>query len=186
MTDIQAALGLSQLHRLDAFFSRRRELAKRYDVIFAGLPLITPWQYPEGASAWHLYVVRLQLGRLGVTHRQVFEDMRDQGIGVNLHYIPVHTQPYYRELGFQLGDCPEAEKYYQEALTLPLFPGMTEEDQDRVVGALKRILPTEYTEVHDNHIFRPWVTDKNGQRIHSRRNPVTEQNSHLAGRASDA
>ncbi|WP_045221995.1 DegT/DnrJ/EryC1/StrS family aminotransferase [Desulfonatronum thioautotrophicum] len=95
-----------------------------------------------------LYVVRLQLDQLRVTHRQVFEATRDQGIGVNLHYIPVHTQPFYRELGFQLGDCPVAEKYYQEALTLPLFPGMNEEDQDRVVGALKRILPTEYTEEH--------------------------------------
>lgn len=142
MTDIQAALGLSQLRRLDAFVSRRSELARRYDELLVGLPVITPWQHQHGASAWHLYVVRLQLDQLRVTHRQIFEDMREQGIGVNLHYIPVHTQPYYRELGFQLGDCPEAEKYYQEALTLPLFPGMTEEEQDRVVGALKRILPT--------------------------------------------
>jgi UDP-4-amino-4,6-dideoxy-N-acetyl-beta-L-altrosamine transaminase len=141
MTDIQAALGLSQLQRLDAFVSRRSELAKRYDELLAGLALITPWQHPDGASAWHLYVVRLRLDRLRVTHRQVFEAMREQGVGVNLHYIPVHTQPYYRELGFQRGDFPEAEKYYQETLTLPLFPGMTEEEQDRVVEALKRILP---------------------------------------------
>ncbi|PTN34143.1 UDP-4-amino-4,6-dideoxy-N-acetyl-beta-L-altrosamine transaminase [Desulfonatronum sp. SC1] len=146
MTDIQAALGLSQLHRLDAFVSRRSELANRYDELLAGLPLITPWQHPDGASAWHLYVVRLQLDQLRVIHKQVFETMREQGIGVNLHYIPVHTQPWFKRLGFMPGMFPEAEKYYQEAITLPLFPGMTEDAQDRVVGALKRILPTEHTE----------------------------------------
>jgi dTDP-4-amino-4,6-dideoxygalactose transaminase len=148
MTDIQAALGVSQLRRLDAFVSRRSELARRYDELLAGLPVVTPWQHPDGASAWHLYVVRLQLDRLRVTHRQVFEAMRDQGIGVNLHYIPVHTQPWFKRLGFMPGMFPESEKYYQEAITLPLFPGMTEDEQDRVVEALKRILPTEHTEGH--------------------------------------
>jgi dTDP-4-amino-4,6-dideoxygalactose transaminase len=145
MTDIQAALGVSQLQRLDAFVSRRSELAKRYDELLAGLPLVTPWQHPDGASAWHLYVVRLQLDRLGLTHRQVFEAMREQGIGVNLHYIPVHTQPWFRQLGFMPDMFPESEKYCQEALTLPLFPDMTEEHQGRVVGALKRILSKEFS-----------------------------------------
>lgn len=146
MTDIQAALGLSQLQRLDAFVSRRRELAKSYDELLAGLAVVTHWQHPDGASAWHLYVVRLQLDRLGVTHRQVFEAMRDQGIGVNLHYIPVHTQPYYQTMGFDWGLFPESEKYFQEAITLPLFPAMTEVEQDQAVEALKRILLTKHAE----------------------------------------
>jgi len=143
MTDIQAALGLSQLQRLDAFVSRRSELARRYDELLAGLPVVTPWQHPDGASAWHLYVVRVRLDELRVTHRQVFETMREQGVGVNLHYIPVHTQPWYKRLGFMPGMFPVSEKYYQETMSLPLFPGMTEDEQDRVVEALKRILPTE-------------------------------------------
>jgi UDP-4-amino-4,6-dideoxy-N-acetyl-beta-L-altrosamine transaminase len=137
MTDIQASMGLSQLKRLDAFVIRRRELARRYDEHLADFPVITPWQHPDVASAWHLYVVRLQLDKLRITHRQVFETMREQGIGVNLHYIPVHTQPWFRRLGFKYGDFPEAEKYYQEALTFPLFPAMTEEQQDNVVHALR-------------------------------------------------
>jgi UDP-4-amino-4,6-dideoxy-N-acetyl-beta-L-altrosamine transaminase len=146
MTDIQAALGLSQLHRLDAFVSRRRELAKRYDELLAGLPVITPWQHPDGVSAWHLYVVRLRAVAGEATHRRIFDAMREQGIGVNLHYIPVHTQPWFRQLGFMPGMFPESEKYYEEAITMPLFPVMTEEEQDRVVEALKAALITEYAE----------------------------------------
>ncbi|WP_084184901.1 UDP-4-amino-4,6-dideoxy-N-acetyl-beta-L-altrosamine transaminase [Desulfonatronum thiodismutans] len=148
MTDIQAALGLSQLQRLDAFVARRRELAQRYDELLPELPVVIPWQHPDGASAWHLYVIRLRADAGPATHRQVFETMRQNGIGVNLHYIPVHTQPYYREFGFKSGDFPEAERYYQEAVSLPLFPAMAEEEQDRVVGALKRFHPTEHTEGH--------------------------------------
>ncbi len=148
MTDIQAALGISQLEKLDVFVKRRRELARRYDQLLADLPLTTPWQHTDSDSAWHLYVIRLKLEGIDSSRREIFEYMRKQGIGVNVHYIPVHTQPYYRRMGFDWGMFPEAEKYYQEAITLPLFPGMTEADQGRVVEAIKRILPTEHTERH--------------------------------------
>ncbi len=140
MTDIQAALGTSQMDRLDAFVARRRELAARYDDRLQGLPLTCPWQHPETQSSWHLYVVRLHLDSLGKSHRQVFESLRQAGIGVNLHYIPVHTQPYYQALGFQRGDFPQAEQYYREAISLPLYYGLTEADQDRVVHRLQEIL----------------------------------------------
>ncbi|EMS79531.1 UDP-4-amino-4,6-dideoxy-N-acetyl-beta-L-altrosamine transaminase [Desulfotignum phosphitoxidans] len=140
MTDIQAALGLSQLARLDAFVSRRRELAKRYDLLLADLPVILPQQNPDGMSAWHLYVIRLQLGRIHQSRKQVFKSMRDKGIGVNLHYIPVHLQPWYRALGFETGQFPKSEQYYREALTLPLFYAMTEQEQDRVVASLQNAI----------------------------------------------
>jgi UDP-4-amino-4,6-dideoxy-N-acetyl-beta-L-altrosamine transaminase len=140
MTELQAALGLSQLERLDDYVARRNALAERYDAALATLPVTTPWQHPDSYSGRHLYVIRLQLDQIGVTHRQVFERLREQGIGVNLHYIPVHTQPYYRELGFTSGDLPAAETYYAEAISLPLFPTMTEAQQDEVVTALVRAL----------------------------------------------
>lgn len=140
MTELQAALGLSQLGRLDVYVAQRAKLAQQYDELLAGLPVVTPWQHPDGASAWHLYVVRLQLDGLPLNHRQVFEALREQGIGVNLHYIPVHTQPYYRRLGFGPGDFPIAEAYYAEAISLPLYPTLPESDQMRVVSALRRVL----------------------------------------------
>ena len=140
MTDIQAALGTSQMDRLDTFVARRRELAARYDDRLQGLPLTCPWQHPETQSSWHLYVVRLHLDSLGKSHRQVFESLRQAGIGVNLHYIPVHTQPYYQALGFQWGDFPQAEQYYREAISLPLYYGLTDAEQDRVIQVLQEVL----------------------------------------------
>ena len=140
MTDIQAALGTSQMDRLDQFVARRRELAAGYDDRLRGLALTCPWQHPETQSSWHLYVVRLHLDSLGKSHRQVFEALRQAGIGVNLHYIPVHTQPYYQALGFQWGDFPQAEQYYREAISLPLYYDLTESDQDRVVQTLQAVL----------------------------------------------
>jgi dTDP-4-amino-4,6-dideoxygalactose transaminase len=140
MTDMQSVLGLSQAKRLDDFVSRRTELAHRYDRLLSGTPLAIPYQHPLAASAWHLYVVRLQLGMVETTHHNVFEIMRQNGIGVNLHYIPVHTQPWYRGLGFTAEMYPEAENYYREAISLPLFPSMTEQAQDRVVKILKDAL----------------------------------------------
>jgi UDP-4-amino-4,6-dideoxy-N-acetyl-beta-L-altrosamine transaminase len=137
MTDIQAALGLSQLEKLDAFVSRRRELAHRYDRLLADLPVILPKQDPDGASAWHLYVIRLKLDKIRQSHQQVFVALREKGIGVNLHYIPVHLFPWYRTLGFAPGQFPEAEHYYREAMTLPLFYAMTEQDQDCVAASLQ-------------------------------------------------
>ncbi len=136
MTDIQAALGLSQIDRLADFVAKRRELAERYDKLLSGFPLRTPWQESEMASAWHLYVVRISLELVAKTRREIFDAMRAAGIGVNVHYIPVHLQPYYRQLGFRPGMFPEAEKYYEEAITLPLFPMMTKAEQDIVVAVL--------------------------------------------------
>jgi dTDP-4-amino-4,6-dideoxygalactose transaminase len=136
MTDIQAALGLSQLHRLSQFISTRQAIADRYSGLLAGLPVTTPWQHPEGRSALHLYIVRLNLDRIGKSHVEVFNEMRAGGIGVNLHYIPVYRQPYYQQLGFPSGYCLQAERYYAEAMTLPLFPPMTIEQQRSVVAAL--------------------------------------------------
>ncbi|ERS87961.1 UDP-4-amino-4,6-dideoxy-N-acetyl-beta-L-altrosamine transaminase [Halomonas sp. PBN3] len=140
MTELQAALGVTQLERLDDYVARRNALAERYDAALATLPVTTPWQHPDSYSGRHLYVIRLQLGQIVPSHRQVFERLREQGIGVNLHYIPVHTQPYYRALGFTSGDLPAAEAYYAEAISLPLFPTMTEAQQDEVVTALARAL----------------------------------------------
>ncbi|KOY01468.1 UDP-4-amino-4,6-dideoxy-N-acetyl-beta-L-altrosamine transaminase [Pseudomonas nunensis] len=139
ITDLQAALGLSQLNKLDDFIARRRELAARYDRLLAYLPLTLPSPQPEAESAWHLYVVRLQLDRISLSHRQVFEGLRAAGVGVNLHYIPVHLQPYYRDLGFAEGDFPQAERYYAEAISLPLFPLLSDEQQDYVVEQLRRL-----------------------------------------------
>src|SRR5690606_9424293 len=114
--------------------------ANRYDDLLADLPVTTPWQHPDGYSGLHLYVIRLQLGKIARTHRQVFEAMREQGIGINLHYIPVHTQPYYQRMGFRQGDYPEAERYYAEAISLPMFQTMSEAQQDEVVAALNKAL----------------------------------------------
>lgn len=140
MTELQAALGLSQMDRLDEYVARRHQLARRYDDLLKALPVSTPWQAPEGYSGLHLYVIRLKLDAIGRTHRQVFEALRELGIGVNLHYIPVHTQPYYRSMGFAQGDFPQAEQYYSEAISLPMFQTMTDEQQDEVVSALGRAL----------------------------------------------
>lgn len=140
MTELQAALGLSQLERLDEFVAARRALAKRYDVALHGLPVSSPWQHPDGKSAWHLYVVRLNLTQIRSTHREVFDSLRAAGIGVNLHYLPVYLHPYYRELGFRGGHCPEAEKYYAEAISLPLFPELEHKQQDFVISTLRNVL----------------------------------------------
>lgn len=140
MTDLQAALGLSQMDRLDEFVSRRHAIAQRYDKMLAGLPVRTPWQHPDSYSGRHLYVVRLKLGEIGKSHRAVFEALRGAGIGVNLHYIPVYLQPYYERLGFKAGECPEAEEYYAEAISLPIYPALTEEQQDYIVQALNKAI----------------------------------------------
>lgn len=140
MTELQAALGVSQIARLDDYVARRHALARRYDTLLDALPVTLPWQHPDGYSGLHLYVIRLQRSRINKTHRDVFEALRDQGIGVNLHYIPVHTQPYYEQTGFKVGDFPEAERYYAEAISLPLYPTLRDEQQDAVVAALRKAL----------------------------------------------
>ncbi|MEA1081443.1 UDP-4-amino-4,6-dideoxy-N-acetyl-beta-L-altrosamine transaminase [Marinobacter qingdaonensis] len=143
MTELQGALGVSQMDRLDQFVARRHELAARYDDLLADLPVRTPWQHPDSYSGLHLYVVRLQLDRIERTHREVFESLRGQGVGVNLHYIPVHTQPYYEAMGFSPEEFPESMAYYREAISLPMFQGMTDSQQDEVVRALKTAVGAE-------------------------------------------
>ncbi|MBT0663931.1 UDP-4-amino-4,6-dideoxy-N-acetyl-beta-L-altrosamine transaminase [Geobacter pelophilus] len=137
MTDMQAALGASQMRRIDEFVARRHALAHRYNSLLAGMPLILPWQDGTGYSAYHLYVVRADSKQTVIGRRQVFDAMRAAKIGVNVHYIPVHTQPYFRQMGFAEGMFPEAEKYYSAAISLPMFPAMTEAQQDSVVAGLK-------------------------------------------------
>lgn len=136
ITDIQAALGVSQMTRLTQYVARRHEIAQRYDTLLADLPLTLPWQHPDSYSAYHLYVIRLKLDEIVSTHRQVFEALRAANIMVNLHYIPVHTQPYYQQMGFKHGDYPEAERYYREAISIPMHPTLTEAEQDEVIRVL--------------------------------------------------
>jgi UDP-4-amino-4,6-dideoxy-N-acetyl-beta-L-altrosamine transaminase len=140
MTDIHAALGLSQIRRLEEFVSKRHYLAQRYDQLLATLPVTIPWQHPDSYSAYHLYVIRLQLTATGKTQPQVHEALRAAGILVNLHYIPVYRHPYYEKIGFSAGYCPEAEKYYSQAISIPLHAGLTIEQQDRVVCTLKDVI----------------------------------------------
>lgn len=140
MTELQAALGVSQMQRLDNFVAKRHELAARYNELLKDLPITLPWQHEDSYSGLHLYVIRLQLDNIDKTHLEVFQGMRDAGILVNLHYIPVHTQPYYQALGFKQGDFPQAEQYYKEAISLPMFPTMTEAQQDEVVAVLKELV----------------------------------------------
>jgi len=136
MTDMQAALGLSQMNRLDELVSKRHTLAARYCELLKDFPVVVPWQHLDGYSGLHLYVIRLKLKDITTTHREVFERLRMNGIGVNLHYIPVYRQPYYARLGFKPGNFPEAESYYTEAISLPMYPSLTEEQQVEVVRRL--------------------------------------------------
>lgn len=140
MTDIQAALGVSQMNRIDQYVAKRHAIAQRYNELLADLPLTLPWQHPDSHSAYHLYVVRLQLNKINVTHRQVFEALRAKDIMVNLHYIPVHTQPYYQQMGFKQGDFPDAEQYYREAISIPMHPTLATVEQDFVVSSLREAM----------------------------------------------
>jgi UDP-4-amino-4,6-dideoxy-N-acetyl-beta-L-altrosamine transaminase len=140
MTELQAALGVSQMQRLESYVARRHQLARRYDVLLANLPVTIPWQHPASYSGLHLYPIRLQLKKIQKSHRQVFESLHVQGIVVNLHYIPVHTQPYYERMGFKLGDFPQAEAYYREAISLPMYQTLTYAQQDDVIAALSQAL----------------------------------------------
>jgi UDP-4-amino-4,6-dideoxy-N-acetyl-beta-L-altrosamine transaminase len=142
LTDIQAALGLSQMRRLDEFVLARNELAERYAKLLVDMPLTTPEQLLATRSSYHLYIIRLKVQEMTKTQREVFRELHQRKILVNLHYIPVYLQPYYRELGFKPGMYPESERYFKEAISIPLYPGLSQEQQDRVVEALAEVLQT--------------------------------------------
>ncbi len=138
MTDIQAALGLSQMQRLDEFVTKRQMISKRYDALLPNLSVIKPSQNADSYSSLHLYVIRLKLDVISKTHLEVFEKLRAASIGVNLHYIPVYRQPYYARMGFKAGYCPDAEAYYASAISLPMYSGLTNQQQDQVILAMKK------------------------------------------------
>ncbi len=142
MTDIQAALGISQMRRLDDFVAERHAIAALYEELLNDTPVTRPWQHPDCHSALHLYIVRVQESRMNYSHREVFERMRADGIGVNLHYIPVYRQPYYERMGFRPDDFPEAEHYYSEAISVPIYPGLTADQQREVV--MRLLTPSGY------------------------------------------
>lgn len=140
MTELQASLGLSQLAKVDKFVARRRQLAERYNELLKDLPLKLPYQNTDTDSSWHLYIVRADFNKVKKTKKQIFAEMKAKGVCLNLHYIPVHTQPYYQNLGFKYGDFPVSEKYYKEAFTLPLYYSLTDEQQEYIVNSLKEVL----------------------------------------------
>ena len=140
MTDIHAALGLSQMQRLNEFISKRHTIAAQYDQMLSILPVVTPWQHPDSYSSYHLYIIRLKLDEIKKTHRQVYEALRASGILVNLHYIPVYRQPYYEMMGFKLGYCAQAELFYSEVISIPMYPGFTDEQQNYVVAEIEKAI----------------------------------------------
>lgn len=140
MNELQAALGISQLDRLDEFVARRHQIASRYNKLLIDLPIVTPWQDPNTYSSFHLYVIRLNLEEIKKSHDEVFKFLRSKGIGVNLHYIPIYMQPYFRARGFEDVKFVEAEKYYSEAISLPIYYLLTDHLQDQVKSALNEIL----------------------------------------------
>lgn len=140
MTDILAALGISQMRRIDEFVAKRHTIAKHYDRTLSGLPVTIPVQHPDSYSSFHLYVARLNLGEIARTHRQVYDALRAAGVLVNLHYIPVYRQPFYEQMGFRKGYCPEAERYHAEVISLPIYPALTEAEQEYVIATLRRAL----------------------------------------------
>lgn len=143
MTELQAALGVSQMERLDEFVFQRHQLQQRYDELLDELPVVTPYQSADAYSALHLYPIQVKLGQVNKSHKQIFEELRSKGIGVNLHYIPIHTQPYYQNMGFRRGDFPNAEKYYTQAISIPIFQGLTFDVQDIVIASLFEVLKGE-------------------------------------------
>ena len=140
MTELQAALGVSQMKRLDEFVTKRHKLQERYDLLLEDLPITKPYQDKDSYSALHLYPIKIQTDKLKSTRKEIFEALRKNNIGVNIHYIPVHTQPYYQDMGFIKGDYPNTENYYESTISIPIFQGLTLEMQDKVVSILKKVL----------------------------------------------
>ena len=142
MTDLQAALGLSQMQRLDTFLTKRHAIANRYDHMLSTIPVLTPWQHTDTYSAYHLYVIRLKLNKISKTQRQVHEALQAAEIGINLHYIPIYLQPYYKKMGFSQGYCPQAEQYYSEAISIPIYPDLNLAQQNQVAAEISVVLGT--------------------------------------------
>ena len=140
MTELQAALGVSQMRRLDEFIVKRHKLQERYDLLLEDLPIIKPYQDKDSYSALHLYPIKIQVNKVKNTKKEIFEALRKNGISVSVHYIPVHTQPYYENIGFKKGCYPNAESYYQRSISIPLYFGLTLEQQDKVIESLKQVL----------------------------------------------
>ena len=140
MTELQAALGISQMKRLDEFVAKRHILQERYDLLLSDLPIIKPYQDKDNYSALHLYPIQIDLNKVSKNREQIFNVLRENGVGVNVHYIPIHTQPYYLQFGFREGDFPNSESYYNRTISIPLFHTMTAEQQDEVLDVLKRVL----------------------------------------------
>ncbi|MFL0799158.1 MAG: UDP-4-amino-4,6-dideoxy-N-acetyl-beta-L-altrosamine transaminase [Agarilytica sp.] len=140
ITDLQAALGTSQMQRLDEFIQKRHHLIRRYSEALSSLPIVLPWVSDNTYTASHLYIVRLKLNEISLSHREVFTRLREEGVGVNVHYIPIYKQPYFESLGVEYDSCPNAETYYQEAISLPMFSSLNEKDFSCVVNALQRVL----------------------------------------------
>jgi len=140
MNEIQAALGICQMNRLDNFVSIRQNLKKRYDSLLISLPIVMPFQDQDSSSALHLYPILINLESVDKSRKQIFDELKSEGIGVNIHYIPIHTQPYYSRLGFKIGDFPNSEAYYERAISIPLFHSMSLNQQDEVINALNIVL----------------------------------------------
>ena len=140
MTELQAALGVSQMKRLDEFVALRHQRQKRYDELLKNLPVVVPYQDMDSYSALHLYPIQIKTDKVKNTRKEIFEALWKNDIGVNVHYIPVHTQPYYENMGFRKGDFPNAENYYESTISIPMFQGLTIEMQDKVVNVLKKVL----------------------------------------------
>ena len=139
MNDIQATIGLSQMNRLDKYVTRRHEIAEYYDDEFKNLPITIPWQSPKVFSSYHLYSIRIKNNQNNITQQQVYNELKQNNISVNLHYIPVHRHPYYENLGFKKNDFPVAEKFHQETISIPIFPLLTNIQQEHVAKTLKNI-----------------------------------------------
>jgi dTDP-4-amino-4,6-dideoxygalactose transaminase len=140
MTELQAALGVSQMKRIDEFITNRHTLQERYNLLLSSLPIVKPYQDRDSYSALHLYPIQIDLDSVDKDREKIFDELRQNGIGVNVHYIPIHTQPYYLQFGFKVGDFPNSESYYNRAISIPLFHTMTVEQQDEVLNVLMRVL----------------------------------------------